>query len=252
MGTKRILWFDCLIHLAFNQKMVENTSPQYHYAKIAKHPGCFHFALTLRMCHSFLALCSPNGSAPWHCFDGKNRHVVVGRNPAYHLGCTKLLILSILGYTNTFKGVPNASSRVSIHHPSGFNWHTFEGAGNLLTGDRRITEPSTVGWQVVTRKFWRQDFSKIHGNPFDSVESARIGCHLQGEIHAVCSWCLWTWLKNPTCGFFSWEAVRARGHFWVDHLSHISQVRSEMCGLPCISVLKTQGFLALRRPNLRK
>ena len=28
-------------------------------------PGCFHLALTLRMCHSFLALCSPSRSAPW-------------------------------------------------------------------------------------------------------------------------------------------------------------------------------------------
>ena len=155
MGTKRILWFDCLIHLAFNQKMVENTSPQYHYAKIAKHPGCFHFALTLRMCHSFLALCSPNGSAPWHRFDGKNRHVVVGRNPAYHLGCTKLL-LSILGYTNIFKGgakwflksVNSPSFRVRLVHL----WRCWY----LLTGDRRITEPSTVVWQVITRNFWRQ------------------------------------------------------------------------------------------------
>ena len=32
-------------------------------------------------------------------------------------------------HTSTFKGVPNGSSGVSIHHPLGFNWHPFEGAG---------------------------------------------------------------------------------------------------------------------------
>ena len=31
--------------------------------------------------------------------------------------------------TSTFKGVPNGSQRVSIHHPLGFNWHPFEGTG---------------------------------------------------------------------------------------------------------------------------
>jgi len=35
----------------------------------------------------------------------------------------------MIGYSSTFKGVPNGSSRVSIHHPLGFNWHPFEGAG---------------------------------------------------------------------------------------------------------------------------
>ena len=33
---------------------------------------------------------------------------------------------------STFKGVPNGSQRVSIHHPLGFNWHPFEGAGGCL------------------------------------------------------------------------------------------------------------------------
>ena len=31
--------------------------------------------------------------------------------------------------SSTFKGVPNGSWRVSIHHPLGFNWHPFEGPG---------------------------------------------------------------------------------------------------------------------------
>ena len=31
--------------------------------------------------------------------------------------------------TSTFKGVPTGSLRVSIHHPLGFIWHPFEGAG---------------------------------------------------------------------------------------------------------------------------
>ena len=180
---------------------------------------------------------------------GRTDMLLLEEIPAYHLGCTKLL-LSILGYTNIFKGgakwflksVNSPSFRVRLVHL----WRCWY----LVTGDRRITEPSTVGWQVITRKFWMQDFSKIHGNPFDSVETARIGCHLQGEIHAVCSWSLWTWLKKLPGDFFREKLLG--GHFWVDHLSHISQVWSEMCGLPCISVLKTQGFFALRRPNLRK
>ena len=49
--------------------------------------------------------------------------------------------------SSTFKGVPG-SYRVSIHHPLGFNWHPFEGAG-LFGCELSWLECSWKGWNYV-------------------------------------------------------------------------------------------------------
>ena len=52
-----------------------------------------------------------------------------GIKKGHELNHLVFMYIYIYIYTSTFKGVPNGSQRVSIHHPLGFNWHPFEGPG---------------------------------------------------------------------------------------------------------------------------